>query len=277
MRIIAELCQNHRGDIDTLEEMVREAAKFADIIKIQTILADSLTYREEYEEHRPFEKEYLRLKDLELSEETELNFINLCRELGVEPMTSLFSKKQIDRFNRLGYRKLKLSGYALPEFNYGEDLVNLNFDELIFSTSSLTLEEIEKTISNLEKLNINFTMLQCTCIYPTPADKLNLYNIYFYKTYFDLPEVGFSDHTNPHTDTLFSTKQAIFQGANTIERHFTILPIEKTRDGKVSINVDMGLEIKRFGELTKKQQYFELNKFNDKQVFNHDYYRGRFK
>lgn len=277
MRIIAELCQNHKGDIDTLEEMVREAAKFADIVKIQTIWADTLTHREEYEEYRPFEKEYLRLKELELSEETELNFINLCKELGVEPMTSLFSKQQFDRFNRLGYRKLKLSGYVLPAFNYGEDLTGLNFDELIFSTSSLTLEEIEKTILNLEKLNIKFTMLQCTCIYPTPAEKLNLYNINFYKKYFDLSEIGFSDHTNPYIDNLFPTKQAIFEGAQTIERHFTIFNPEKTRDGKVSINVDMGLELKRFGELPKKQQYFELNKFNEKEVFNHEYYRGRFK
>jgi sialic acid synthase SpsE len=43
MKIIAELCQNHNGDMGLLETMVRDAVlNGADILKIQTIKADSL-------------------------------------------------------------------------------------------------------------------------------------------------------------------------------------------------------------------------------------------
>ena len=48
MKIIAELCQNHNGDMDLLETMVKDAVlNGADICKIQSIKSDSLTKREE--------------------------------------------------------------------------------------------------------------------------------------------------------------------------------------------------------------------------------------
>lgn len=276
MRIIAELCQNHNGDRTILEQMIKAAAESCDIVKIQTILADSLTKREEYEDYRPYESEYERLKGLELSEEDEKFFIEKCKEYGVKPMTTLFSKKQIDRFNRLGYKKLKISGYAMHAFDYGLGLKDIKFKELFFSTSSMTMDEIAKTIWNLNSLGIKYTMLQCTCIYPTTIDKALLQNISFYKKHFDLDTIGFSDHSNPHEDGLIIPKLAIFEGIDVLERHFTILDKDKTRDGKVSITPEMAKELKEFSNLSKIEQYLDLNSFNETQCFNHDYYRGRF-
>tara|TARA_S200002703_G_scaffold160087_1_gene176854 strand:+ start:26869 stop:27702 length:834 start_codon:yes stop_codon:yes gene_type:complete len=276
MKLIAELCQNHNGKREILDEMILKASKNADIIKIQTILADSLTYREKFEKYRSFNEEYSRLKKLELKVEDEKYFIDKCRSLSVEPMTTLFSTKQIDRFNRLGYSKLKLSGYSLPAFDYGRLLKHLNFDELFFSTSSLTLDELEKTINNLDSLGVKFTMLHCTCIYPTPLESAFLQNIDFYRTYFELDEIGFSDHSNPYIDGLLVPKLAIFSGISVLERHFTILDKDDTRDGKVSINEKMAEELKNFSKLPIKEQYLNLNKFNNIQEFNHEYYRGRF-
>lgn len=277
MRIIAELCQNHNGDRHILENMIKAASESCDIVKIQTILAESLTKREVYEEYRPYQKEYERLKSLELSEDDEKFFIDKCREYGVEPMTTLFSKNQIERFNRLGYKKLKISGYAMHAFDYGRALKDIEFDELFFSTSSMTLSEIAQSIINLRELDINFTLLQCTCIYPTTIDKALLQNIDFYKKYFELDTIGFSDHSNPHEDGLLIPKLAIFQGIDVLERHFTILDKDETRDGKVSITPEMAKELKEFSESIKIDQYSILNTFNSTQCFNHDYYRGRFK
>ena len=89
--------------------------------------------------------------------------------------------------------------------------------------------------------------------------------------------MGLSDHTNPYEDNLLSSKLAILQGIDAIERHFTVLPVDETRDGKVSVTPSMMSEIKRFSRLSKEDQYQELNKFNKQQIFNHEYYRGRFK
>jgi sialic acid synthase SpsE len=275
MKIIAELCQNHNGDMDLLETMVKDAVlNGADICKIQTIKADSLTNRKEYESYRPYKQEYDRLKSLELSFDNEKRFVEICRENKVEPLTTIFSPDDYDYFNSLGYDCLKLSGYSMKAFDYGLKLDKFNFKYLIFSTSSLTLDEIKECIKNLKQ--VDFTMLNCTCVYPTTLDKLNLQNISFYKEYFELDTIGLSDHSNPHEDNLLSSKLAIFQGIDMLERHFTILDKDETRDGKVSITPDMLYELKRFDTLSKEEQYEELNEFNETQKFNHDYYRNRF-
>ena len=179
MNFITELCQNHNGNKDTLESMVRSAAKDSDILKIQSIKADTLTNRKEYEEFRPFEGEYNRLKGLELSKEDEEFFIFKCMEYGVDSMTTIFTPKHADYFNELGYTNLKISGYSIPAFDYGKELKSFNFKKLYFSASSLTLDEISLTIKNLRELNIDFCLLGCTCVYPTSIEKANIQNLPF--------------------------------------------------------------------------------------------------
>ena len=277
MKIIAEMCQNHNGDMDLLETMVVEAAKNgADICKIQTIEAKHLIYWKEFEDFLPYEKEYERLKSLELSIDDEKKFVAICRQNKVEPMTTVFEHRGFKRFNDVGYKLMKISGYSaqivLPKIK------EFNFEHLYISTSSMTYREIEWLTKHL-KLNLpyrNYTLLNCTCVYPTPLEKLNLQNIEFYKKHFGFKNVGLSDHTNPHEDNLLSSKLAIYQGIDVLERHFTILGKDETRDGKVSITPDMLSELKRFSMLSPKEQYKEINELNETQKFNHHYYRNRF-
>jgi N,N'-diacetyllegionaminate synthase len=276
MKLISELCQNHNGNLETLESMIKTAAVCSDIVKIQTIYASNLTYRENYEDYRPYEPEYERLKGLELSRKDEELFIFKCMEYGVESMTTIFVPQHAPRFNELGYDNLKISGYSIPAFDYGKKLKAFKFKRLFFSTSSLSLEEIKLTIKNLNEMGIEYYMMQCTCIYPTPLDRLNLQNIDFYRA-LGVKNVGLSDHSNPHEDKLLSSKLAIFQGIDVLERHFTILDINDTRDGKVSVTPKMLSNLRKFSKMSKEDQYRELNKFNDQQIFNHDYYRERFK
>ncbi len=277
MKIIAEMCQNHNGDMDLLETMVVDAAKNgADICKIQTIEAKHLIYWKEFEDFRPYEKEYERLKSLELSIDDEKRFVAICRQNKVEPMTTVFEHRGFKRFNEIGYKLMKISGYSVQKVL--PTIKQFNFEHLYISTSSMTYTEIEWLAKQL-KLNLpyrNYTLLNCTCVYPTPLEKLNLQNIEFYRKHFGIKNVGLSDHTNPHKDNLLSSKLAIYQGIDVLERHFTILGKDETRDGKVSITPDMLSELKRFSLLSPQEQYNEINEFNETQKFNHHYYRNRF-
>ena len=50
-KIIAELCQNHNGDMKILEEMVHAAADSgAEFAKIQSMLSQNLTHRKRFDE-----------------------------------------------------------------------------------------------------------------------------------------------------------------------------------------------------------------------------------
>ncbi len=275
MKFIAELCQNHNGDMNIVEKMVRKAAiAGAHFCKIQTILARDLIYWKHHEEFRPYVKEYERLKSLDLSFADEQTFIKICKKWDVKPMTTIFNHRHIKRFNDLGYEYLKISGYKMMDIY--RQINEFKFKHLYFSTSSLTFFEIKKIVKFLQLNNIKFTMLNCTCVYPTTLDKLNLQNIPFYKKELKLDTVGLSDHSNPHEDNLLSSKLAIFQGIDVLERHFTILDKDETRDGKVSVTPNMIAELINFSKKSKIRQYKEINKFNDTQEFNHNYYKTRF-
>ena len=113
MILIAELCQNHNGDFDLLKKMVYSAKESgADFVKIQTIFADMLAFRERFEEgiveggvtksiKRPYKEEYDRLKKLELTFKQQKEFIRICHELDIKPLTTAFTCDSIDKIKSL--------------------------------------------------------------------------------------------------------------------------------------------------------------------------------
>ena len=88
---------------------------------------------------------------------------------------------------------------------------------------------------------------------------MNLNRINYLKGF--TTNVGFSDHSigfgkNRNLPSLL----AIFNGAKYIERHITILDKNATKDGKVSIQPEDIIELKKFSILTKKKQKQYLQK-----------------
>ena len=60
--------------------------------------------------------------------------------------------------------------------------------------------------------------------------------------------VGYSDHSLVSETGLLASKAALALGADILERHFTILHQEETRDGSVSINKDQLQELSNFSK-----------------------------
>ena len=104
-------------------------------------------------------------------------------------------------------------------------------------------------------------------------------------------KVGFSDHSLVSKDDIVASKAAIFLGAKIIERHFSILKPNETRDGPVSINSNQLKELSIFSKMSQKEQLDNLNRtypdwkqmigkskrsLTKEELLNRDYYRGRF-
>ena len=103
--------------------------------------------------------------------------------------------------------------------------------------------------------------------------------------------VGLSDHSLANKDGIIASKLAIYLGAKLIERHFTILPENETRDGPVSINEDQLKDLVNYSKLTNAEQEKVITKeypnwkillgrsdrnLSKVELLNRDYYRGRF-
>ena len=305
MRIIAELCQNHNGDVDLLSQMVRAASKSgATHVKIQHIRPEILNFRARHEEgisfngkkisiKRPFEEEYKRLSKLTLSDQSVKDFISICKDQGVKPLTTCFARCDVKKIKNLGFNEIKVASYDCASYQLLREL-SQEFSHLYVSTGATYDNELSHAVKILKENANEYSLLQCTTIYPTPLHLLNLSRINLLRDLTNNSEnVGFSDHSSSSINPNLASMLAIFHGAKIIERHFSILDPKDTKDGPVSIDESNLADLVNFSKLNKDDQLLEFQKINinpnkffevdyidrglsNEELLNRDYYKGRF-
>jgi N,N'-diacetyllegionaminate synthase len=300
MKFIAELCQNHNGDIDNVLRMVDAAAAAgATHVKIQHIYAKNLTYRPEFELgliqddvvksiHRPWEAEYSRLRNLELSDSECEKFVSHSQSVGLIPLTTCFTRGDIPRIKNQGFTSIKVASYDCASFPMLRELC-ASFDHLYVSTGATLDNEVIYGAEILSKSAKYYSLLHCVTQYPTPINQMHLNRITWLEQFSS--EIGFSDHSLLERDGTLASKAAIACGARIVERHFTILDPNETKDGPVSITPQDLKELVAFSKLTTTDQLVLLDakypnwkimlgdsnrELSDDELLNRDYYRGRF-
>jgi|APSaa5957512535_1039671.scaffolds.fasta_scaffold31746_2 N,N'-diacetyllegionaminate synthase len=298
IKIIAEFCQNHNGDFDLLKKMVEAAAAAgATHGKMQTIYADTVTYRPQFEDgltqngvikaiKRPYKEEVDRLSGLEISEKETVNFIKICKENGLTPMTTCFTRSHVKNLSELGFRSIKVASYDCASFPLLRELKN-KFDEIVVSTGATYDDEVIHAANILS--DVNYSFLHCVTLYPTPLNDMHMARMEWLKQF--TPSVGYSDHSLVSETKLIASKAALALGAELIERHFTLLNQNESRDGPVSINQGQLKELVDFSKLDINDRLERLNiespnwrvvigeknrVLSDAELLNRDYYRGRF-
>ena len=300
VKVIAELCQNHNGDIKLVEEMVHAAADAgADIVKIQSIDSKDLTHRKKFDDglvvndevkiiKRPYKVEYDRLKKLDLNRDDHLNFIEICKKFKIIPMTTIFNLSKINYVRELNFNSVKLASYDCGSHYMISKILEKNFDKIVISSGASYDHEIEKTC-HLMRNHKDFTLLHCVTIYPTPLDSAHLNRIKYLKKL--TKNVGISDHSDPEKTRFKLCVGAVDLGANLVEKHFTILKKDQTKDGPVSVNQKQLKELIEVVNLDDhdrknyiKENIPEYNQMLGKEkrelskveILNREYYRGRF-
>lgn len=302
-KIIAELCQNHNGDRELLSKMIKAATDAgADYIKGQIIYSEDTTHRERFdegaiEEHgivksikRPYKAEVERLSKLDLTEDDHKWFVEEVKKYGAIPITTVFTRSRIPFSSSLPWseRTVKIASPDCTSYPFISELCE-HFDHLVISTGGATDEEIEKAAKVVKDKGKELTLLHCVSIYPNALAICNLSRMEYLKKY--STKVGWSDHTHVPTDGIKAAKVAVYLGADIIERHFTILSPEESKDGPVSITPELLAELVEFTKLSKDEQKAVIDKEvpnwaelmgNPKRILTHtevltmDYMRGRF-
>jgi len=302
-KIIAELCQNHNGDVNILSEMVAAASESgADIVKIQSMRSKDLTFRERFENglveggkvkviKRPYKAELERLSKLDLDFDTHAKFFELCDKYKVIPMTTVFSFNNIEflkQFKSLNY--IKISSFDCNSHALIKKICKeFKNKKIIVSTGTAYDREIDLTNNMLLKESIDYALLHCISIYPTPIYYANLNRIDFLRKKSKV--VGLSDHSDPEKDKNIIPAAGFLKGIDYIEKHFSILNKKLTKDGPVSASPgqlkeisnlslmkeeDLKLYLKDKGVSIEKIFGSELRELTDTELLNRDYYQGRF-
>ena len=296
--VIAECCQNHNGSREILKKMIHEAKESgATYAKIQALRSEELTFRKQFEKgfvdndgivkviKRPFHLEKQRLKKLDLTDDDEFWFVEECRRVGIKSMITIFARFSAERLCAAGFDAVKVASYDCKSVSLLKE-VSAKFKTVLLSTGATFDSEISEAASLFTKNQVSF--LHCVTIYPTPLNEIHLNRMDWLRQFSE--RVGFSDHTSPSKTGIKASQLAIALGANFLERHFTVLKPEETRDGPVSINSGQLRELCEFARLPKQERVEMISRLwpdwriglgertrnlSSIELLNRDYYSGR--
>ena len=217
--VIAEIGINHGGDLDVAKNMVDLiASSGCECVKHQThIIEDEMT--EEAKSIFPpnVDKsiwDVMKECSLTLDEEKELK--KHAENLGLIWISTPFSRKAVDFLDHIDVPAFKIgSGEAdnLPLINH----IAKKGKPIIMSTGMQSIQSLKNSVEILENSNVEYALLECTNLYPSPPEIVSLKGIEELKEAFPKALVGFSDHSIGPEMALAS----VALGACIVERHFT--------------------------------------------------------
>jgi sialic acid synthase SpsE len=237
--VIAEIGNNHEGDLGLAKRMVAAAARIGvQAVKFQTLRAEGLVRPEDRARFETLKRFELSFKDYEELAKT-------AKDEGVTFLSTPFDLEACAFLNDLVPAFKIASGdntfYPLLErvASYGKPV--------ILSTGMATLAEIRFAVALIERtwadagMAQELALLHCVSLYPAPPAAANLRRIHLLGETFGRC-VGYSDHTLGITAAI----AAVAMGAQIIEKHFTLDKNQSSfQDHKLSAQPDEMAELVR--------------------------------
>jgi len=225
--IIAEIGINHNGSIDVAKKLIDAAVDSgANAVKFQKRSLNSL-YREDILKNPNIDSQGLEiligiLQEVEFKDKEYEQLIEYCKNKKITFLCTPWDIPSVDFLEQFELPAYKIASADMTNFPLLLHIIKTG-KPLIVSSGMSKMEEIEKTVSFLEKNNAEFILLHCNSTYPAPIETLNLELIPLLKEKFKIL-VGYSGHEPGITSTLTAT----IMGAVMIERHITL---DKTMEG----------------------------------------------
>lgn len=229
MLIIAEIGQNHNGDIKLAKKMIFEAkASGADIVKFQLYDVDSI-FNKDFEWYKEAKCAQLGFEQVrELKKE--------CDEAGIEFSASVFDVERLEWVLKLDIQRIKIASRSI----YNKELIDAAAKTGKEMIISLGMYKGKGFPSIKSRGRISF--LYCVAKYPTKPEELNFSAVDFKKY------AGFSDHTIGIEASIV----AMARGARIIEKHFTLDKKMHGPDHKCSMDPSELKDLFRQSEVIEK-------------------------
>lgn len=221
--IVFEMANNHMGDTEHGIRIIRELAVIA--AKFPFSFACKLQYRDLDTFIHPSKKgrndiSYVkRFSETRLSSEQFMQLVQEMRDNGFITMATPFDEPSVDLIESQQLDIIKIASCSLTDWPLLERVVRSD-KPIIASTAGASLEDIDRVVSFFGHRNRDLSLLHCIGEYPTPAERMNLAQIDFFKSRFPGLKVGFSTHEDP--ENLDVVKLAIAKGATILEKHVAI-------------------------------------------------------
>ena len=220
--IIAEIGNNHNGNLDTAKELIKTAKEAgADAVKFQVKNIEKSFSKElldsTYVNENSFGKTYREHKmALEFSEEQMKELYDFASKMSIICFSTPFDIDSVDMLERIGNPIYKISSFHVTDLKLIEYVCQTK-KPIIISTGMSTIEEIDKAVELIKKFTKDFIIMHCVSCYPTEDKDVNLNIIPTLKNRYNCP-IGYSGHERG----IAITASTVLLGCCVIERHFTL-------------------------------------------------------
>ncbi|XP_077427538.1 N-acetylneuraminate-9-phosphate synthase-like [Vanacampus margaritifer] len=220
---IAEIGQNHQGDIEIAKKMIKMAKDCgADCAKFQK---SELQYKfnkralerpyktknswgDTYGEHK---------RHLEFSHEQYRELQKYAKEVGIFFTASAMDEMAVEFLHEINVPFIKVGSGDTNNFPYLE-MAAKKGRPMVVSSGMQSIETMRRVYKTVKEHNENLVILQCTSTYPLEPKDVNLRVITeFQKEFPDIP-IGYSGHESGISISV----AAAALGAKVIERHVTL-------------------------------------------------------
>ena len=217
--VIAEIGINHEGSMEKAKKMVLDAFNAgAECVKFQShVIEDEMI--PEAKKVIPGNAKvsiYEIMARCRLSEKEEVKLKKYAEGLGMIYLCTPFSRAAADRLEKMGVSAYKIGSGECNNYPLVEHIASLG-KPIILSTGMNDLESISKSVIILERAGVEYALLHCTSMYPTPYDKVRLGALSELRAAFPKAVLGLSDHSIGN----YTCFAAVPLGASILEKHFT--------------------------------------------------------
>ncbi|KAI6058435.1 sialic acid synthase [Aix galericulata] len=234
--IIAEIGQNHQGDLDIARRMIRMAKECgADCAKFQKSELEHKFNKKALE--RPYTSQHSwgktygeHKRHLEFSHDQYRELKKYAEEIGIFFTASGMDEMAVEFLHELDVPFFKVGSGDTNNFPYLEKTAKKG-RPMVISSGMQSMDTMHQVYQIVKPINPNFCFLQCTSAYPLQPEDVNLRVISAYQSAFpDIP-IGYSGH---ETGIAISVA-AVALGAKVVERHVTLDKTWKGSDHQASL------------------------------------------
>lgn len=217
---IFEMANNHQGSLEHGLLIIEEMAKIRDKYKINSAM--KFQYRElnsfvhdDYK-NRDDVKHIPRFMSTRIADEQFDIMVSRVKELGIKSISTPFDEVSVDKCVSQNLDIIKIASCSADDWPLLEKVATSG-KPVIISTGGLLINEIDDLVSFFSHKEVDFALLHCVALYPSPNESINMNFIdKLKKRYPEIP-IGFSGHESPDNHDI--VKIAISKQAKILERH----------------------------------------------------------
>ncbi len=140
-------------------------------------------------------------------------------ENNLYTMCTPFDENSVKKIIEMKFDLIKVASCSAKDWPLLEEISKSGMP-VIISTGGLELDDIDNVVSFFQHKGVDFALMHCISIYPTPSKEMQLGFIKTLKNRYPEIEIGWSTHEDPNDNDV--VKVAYSLGARILERHVGI-------------------------------------------------------